>query len=149
MYDHLTEHVLMEGALLDEYTAAAQSTNSKAFAYLVDLLVQDERRHHQAFTQLASSLRTTAELSGDDPEIPRPDFDKANVELLEVTRQLLAHEKADAAQLKQLRSELRDFEDTTLWGLLTDIMRRDTDKHIAILRYVEKQTKRARRGTSK
>ena len=33
------------------------------------------------------------------------------------------------------------MEDTTLWGLLVDIMRRDTDKHIAILKFARKHIK--------
>ena len=129
--------------MLEEYVATAEGTDSKALSYLINLLVEDERRHHRYFNELASSLKSEAELGGVDPVIPRLDLDQVDrAELLEATNLLLEHEKADAVELKRLRKELRDMEDTTLWALLVDIMMRDTDKHIAILRFVTDHAKR-------
>jgi hypothetical protein len=143
MYAFLTEHTRREGALLEEYVSVAQGTASNALSYLVNMLVEDERRHHRYFNELASSLRSDAELSRLDPVIPRLDFDRVEPDqLLADTKRLLDHEKADAAELKRLRKELRDLEDTTLWVLLVDVMSRDTDKHIAILRFVQEHAKK-------
>jgi bacterioferritin (cytochrome b1) len=73
--------------------------------------------------------------------VPRLDLDRVErAELRETTDRLLEHEKADAKELDRLRKELRDVKDTTLWGLLVDIMQRDTEKHIAILRFVQQHT---------
>ena len=138
MFKHLTEHVRHEGRLLDEYVATAESTDSKALSFLIGMLVDDERRHHRSFEALASSLKSEAELSGAEPVVPRLDLHLVDRdELLDVTRRLLDHEKADAKELKRLAKELRDVQDTTLWGLLVEVMLRDTEKHIAILRFVE------------
>ena len=137
MFTYLTEHMRREGAMLEEYVAIAEGTESKALAYLVNLLVEDEHRHHRFFSELASSLKSEAELSGVAPVIPRLDLrlvDKA--ELVTTTKRLLEHEQSDAAELKRLHKELKDLQDTTLWGLLVQIMQRDTEKHIAILRFV-------------
>jgi hypothetical protein len=143
LFDHLLKHLHEEGAILDEYVETAGGTQSKALAYLVGMLVADERRHHRQFADLASSLKSEAEFSATEPVVPRMDFDHEDRDaLLEVTRRLLAHEETDAKELKRLRRELRDVEDTTLWGLLVDVMQRDTDKHIAILRFVELHTKK-------
>lgn len=136
LYAHLTEHVQNERGLLEEYVAAADATGSKAFAYLVKLLIEDERRHHVLFEELAASLKTTAELGGQDPVVPWMDFDRvdpANVRGL--TDRLVEREQQDLRELKKLQKELRDVKDTTLWSLLVDLMQRDTDKHIAILRF--------------
>ena len=57
---------------------------------------------------------------------------------LELTRELIANEEADATELKRLRKEMRDFEDTTLWALLVDTMQLDTAKHLTLLRFVER-----------
>jgi rubrerythrin len=131
MFEHLTEHTRREGAMLSEYAAIAEATESKALQYVINLLLEDERRHHRYFNELAASLKSEAELSADRVE---------RAELRETTDRLLEHERADAKELDRLRKELRDVKDTTLWGLLVDIMRRDTEKHIAILRFVQQHT---------
>jgi bacterioferritin (cytochrome b1) len=137
LFNHLTSHVERERSLLEEYATAADQTDSKAFAYLVRLLVDEERHHHQLFLALASSLKTDAELSGEDPAIPYMDFNRADHERIrQLSRQLLEREADDAKDLKQLHKEMRDVADTTLWDLLVNLMRRDTDKHIAILEFV-------------
>ncbi len=48
----------------------------------------------------------------------------------------MENEQKDARELKRLQRELRMVKDTSLWGLLVDLMQRDTRKHIAILRFV-------------
>lgn len=141
LFAHLTSHAADERGLLEEYAKAARSTDSKALAFLVNLLMEDEIRHHKMFEQLARSLKTTAELSGTTPEVPDVDFQRSDpAQVLDVTRRLLARERADAQELKRLHRELRDVKDTTLWSLLVDVMRQDTEKHISILDFVAKHT---------
>ena len=145
LFAHLASHGQLEGALLEEYRRAAEGSQSKALTYLVGILIEDELRHHRMFSELAESLKSDAELSG-DPVIPRMDFDRVDgAAVLEVTERMLQREKKDAEQLKRLQRELRDVEDTTLWGVLVDLMRRDTEKHIAILQFAKRHTKRRRR----
>ncbi len=111
-------------------------------AYVVNLLIEDEQRHHRLFAELASSLKADAECSG-DPVVPRMDFDRSNrTTVAEVTERLLQREEGDARELKRLQRELSVFKDTTLWGLLVELMERDTDKHIALLRFVRRHVKR-------
>jgi rubrerythrin len=141
LYNHLATHVENETSLLQEYMAAAEKTDSKAFAYLVNLLIEDERRHHGTFAALAASLTTEAELSGQDPEIPYLDLDRADRgQVRDLSERLLEREKQDAEELKRLHKELRDVKDTSLWDLLVSNMRADTDKHIAVLEFVLRHT---------
>ncbi len=142
IYVHLTEHVIREQALLEEYVNAAVKTDSKALAYLINLLVEDERRHHILFRQLAQSLKSAAELKQETPDVPRMDLGRENrAEVLEVTERLLECEMSDRRELKRLQREVSDVKDTTLWGLLVELMERDTDKHIAILRFARRHAK--------
>ena len=143
LYAHLTSHADRERGLLEEYRSAAQTSPSKAMRYLVNLLIEDEIRHHLIFKELAESLQSEATLSGRDPIIPYLDFHKSeNREaVIDLTDQLLKKEQEDAQELKQLERELRDVKDTSLWGLLVDLMQRDTQKHIAILRFAKTHTK--------
>ena len=142
MYAYLSNHARIEGEMLDGYLQAAARTESKALAYVIGLLVEDERRHHRQFSELAASLKAEAELRGEEPVVPRLDFRSADRDaILELTRGLLANEENDALELKRLRKDLRDVEDTTLWALLVDTMQIDTAKHIAILKFVERHAK--------
>jgi len=142
MFTHLTEHTRREGAMLQQYVDIASTTDSKALAYVVNLLVEDERRHHRFFDELAASLKSESELSAEEPVIPRLDLARLErADLLDATSRLLEHEQSDAKELKRLRKELDDMQDTTLWGLLVDIMMRDTEKHISILRFVADHAK--------
>lgn len=144
LFKHLTDHIIQERDLLEEYATAARSTESKALAYLIHLLIEDEHRHHGLFKQLAQSLKSSAELTADSPEVPRMDFDNENrVGVLEVTQRLLDREEDDLRELKRLHRELRVVQDTTLWDLLVELMERDTEKHIAILRFAHSHAKHA------
>ena len=141
MFEHLTDHTRREGAMLQEYAEIAEATESNALRYVITMLLDDERRHHRYFNELAASLKSEAELSAEEPVVPRLDLDRVDRDdLRDTTRRLLEHEKSDAKELERLAKELKDVKDTTLWGLLVDIMVRDTEKHIAILRFVQQHT---------
>lgn len=139
MFQHLTGHTRREGAMLADYAELAATTESNALRYVINMLLEDERRHHRYFDELAMSLKSEAEFSEDEPVVPRLDLDRADpVELHDVTNRLLENEKADAKELRRLRKELHDVKDTTLWGLLVDVMLRDTEKHMEILEFIRR-----------
>jgi rubrerythrin len=139
LYAHLKGHVETERAMLEKYAEVAERTDSKAFRYLVKLLIDDEVRHHRIFNELAESLETEALMKGEEPDIPYLDFQRADRgAVLEGAKELLDNEERDVAELKRLKRELRDVKDTSLWELLVELMQRDTEKHIAILKFVRK-----------
>ena len=65
--------------------------------------------------------------------------------VIDLTEQLIQKEQQDGHELERLQRELRDVKDTTLWSLLVDLMERDTQKHIAILRFAKKHAGRRKR----
>lgn len=138
IYDHLLSHVEAERGILESYLDAAKRSESAAFRYLVDLIIEDEIRHHKRFQELADALRADAELSAESPAVPRLDWYKADRKLIrELTDQLIGQEKADAKELERLRRELKDVKDTTLWVLLVKLMESDTSKHLEILDFIK------------
>lgn len=142
LFDHLVNHVEREWETLKDYSAAAEGTNSRAFAYVVSLLAEDERRHHALFASLAASLKAEAELGSTEPAIPYMDFHKSDgARVRELTLRLLKSEEQDSKDLKRLHEELHEVKDTTLWDLVVSLMRRDTDKHIAMLEFVLDHTR--------
>ena len=145
LHAHLTKHIETERGLLEEYSDIAAGTESKAFRYLVNLLIEDEIRHHRIFADLAESVETIALMKAKEPAVPFIDFVPADRNaVLEATERLLEHEIEDARDLKRLRRELRNTKDESLKGLLVELMQRDTEKHIAILRFVRMRTRRRR-----
>jgi len=138
MYDFVSDHVATEGAILEEYQRLAEDpSGSPAFRYLAALILTDERRHHQMFNDLAESIRKLAEISADDGPIPSLHGLKADRErIMATTDRLLETERADAKELKQLAKQMKDLRETTLWGLLLELMQDDTSKHIKILQFI-------------
>jgi hypothetical protein len=138
LYDHLTAHEQQEQEVLAEYQDAAAAANSAAFAYLADLIVDDEIRHHEICRDLAAALKTDAELRPEEPAIPRLDVAQGDPQkIIELTERLLESERADARELHRLAGEMKDVKDTTMWWLLVRLMEMDTAKHIEILEFVQ------------
>jgi hypothetical protein len=83
-----------------------------------------------------------SELRSDDEPIPslrglRADRDR----VIDVTERLIEVEQSDAKELKTIAKELKDVYDTTLWGLLIELMQDDTAKHVKILRFIRDRAK--------
>jgi hypothetical protein len=143
LYDHLTSHEQKEREVLVKYQEAAAASKSAALAYLASLIVEDEIRHHKTFRDLASALKSEAELRPDEPVIPRLDVGKADSQqVLELVEQLLESERADAKDLHHLAGQMKDVKDTTLWWLLVRLMEMDTAKHIEILEFARRQARK-------
>ncbi len=146
LFDYLSSHEANERGLLVEYQDAAAGAGSAAFSYLVDLIVEDEIRHHRLFRELTSALRSDVEMRSEEPAVPRPgDWGSDPSRVTALTDQLLDREREDARELRRLAGVLEELEDVTLWPLLVRLMQMDTQKHIAILEFVRRRTRAARR----
>ena len=146
LFDYVEDHVQSEGAILDEYQRLADDqSGSPAFRYLTRLILDDERRHHQMFEDLAESVRQMAEMRLEDEPIPSLHGLRSDRERIKaVTERLLAVERADAKELKRFERSLREVRDTTLWALLVELMQADTAKHIKILSFIRDRADNAR-----
>ncbi len=136
LFAHFTAHTEQENTLLGAYEALARSSRSEFVRYLSAMLLEDERRHHHMFTQLANTMVGQAALSrvGDDVPPVTPTEDLADLRPLTAQRQLAS-----------LRRKLRDVRDTTIWDLLVQLAERDTDKHLLILRFIDAVSRDAAR----
>ena len=142
LYEHLSSHMDNEVGLLTAYQDAAAESGSAAFEYLASIIVEDEKRHHRLFEELANALRSDVEMRPVEPAVPdMAGFGQLPAKVVELTDELLAREEQDAAELRHLSRELRDVRDTTLWQLLVKVMELDTEKHAEILRFVRKHAR--------
>ena len=132
-------HVRDEVYVLERYEALAKATKDPGTKFLLELILEDEHRHHLLFEELAASV---AAHPGPDvatvPPAPHPEPEHIP-ELLEHTRRFLELERDDAASLKQLIRDLRPAGDEMLWRLLVELMQLDTEKHLKVLEYLERR----------
>ena len=106
LYDHVTAHGKNEGEILTAYEQLADDTDSPAIAFLARLILDDERRHHQLLDALGSTIRTTAELTGEPVPIPHlGSFRRDRERILAETERLLAFEEDDNRDLERLAKE--------------------------------------------
>ena len=128
----------LTGAALDAY-AEVRSDATGAVAYLIDMILADEVRHHQMFAELANAIAPSGRAVADASAVPLPtpiDEDK-RIPMLMRTRELLEAERKDEHELKELQHELRPVRDRTIWPLLVEMMALDTEKHMKMLHRVE------------
>lgn len=139
LYDHLTRHATDEQATIERYRDLAEGAQSATFGYLVDLIVEDEIRHHRWMADLAATVRSASDLT--EPPLPTLDLDRAGGEVLAATEELLRIERVDRKALKALERKLDDVRDTTVWALIVHLMLVETDKHIAVLDFVHRHAR--------
>ena len=137
----LETHGEREGTALASYErVAGESSAGGAVQYLVRLILEDERRHHRVFAEMANELKSFVSELDVEPRVPVM-VDHPDPELLAETKRLLAFEKSDTKELRQLRKVLRHAPRSSLQPLLVDLMLHDTAKHISILEFIRDHLK--------
>jgi rubrerythrin len=139
---HFSEHAAGERELLEAY-AEFRDSGPEHVRYLVNLILDDEARHHRMFDELVNRLRSDIDWTDYGPQVPYLEKTLADREsLVAATRRLLDFEHEDDKALERLRKELRPVRDTTLFSLLVELMQFDTKKHVAILRFIQRSAER-------
>jgi hypothetical protein len=136
LVERIARHGREEGALLERYERFVESGPSPATRYLVNLIIEDERRHHRVLAEIAGVI-AWGTLSDVPAPVPRLEEGVPDAEFVKETKRLLASERRDRADLKKLRRRLRSYT-RTMWPTLIDLMLLDTQKHIRILRFILK-----------
>ncbi|MBO0746920.1 MAG: hypothetical protein J2O47_01140 [Acidimicrobiaceae bacterium] len=142
---HIEQHIATESGAAQAYEDLGKAEDPQV-RYLASLIAQDEYRHHQLLSDIAQSLRSRVAEKADDSAIAKsaPLSPERRDALLENTRQLLSIEENDTGELKKLRRQLDKAPDETVWPLLIEIMELDTEKHIRILKAIERYLTRDR-----
>jgi rubrerythrin len=136
LYDSLVAHEREERGVTAAYEELASTTASDTARYLVDLILEDERRHHWLLQELSNRVRAMATLEERGPRVPTLDVKRGDVDLLKATRRFLAIERKDRAALRRLARKARRL-GGELDALVVGLLQSDTDRHIRILRFIE------------
>lgn len=129
-------HVREESYFLDRYEKLVEDVEDRGTRFLIDLILEDERHHHELFNRLAEAAR------GDPDALPPPPApSKAEIEqILEATERFLQAERDDRVKLRELKKELKPAQ-VGHWHLLVELMDLDTQKHVVILEFLIRQLK--------
>ncbi len=144
---HLAEHVSSESHLISKYRELATAPDTPAAArYLMNLVVEDEERHHRLLQEIVTTFDNDFGWYHEPGALPNLPDGPPSQALEEATSQFLNAELTDQEQLQALREELRVSRDTSLSPLLVELMEHDTAKHIVLLTFIRDHV--ARRATT-
>lgn len=149
LYSHLARHVEGEAAMMHAYEKLAIESDVPHVAFLINLIAQDEARHHKLYEEWMETLRAFAELRDDAAGVPHLRREANAAEIMSRAEQLLAFEENDARELKELARDLKEVRETTLWGILVEVMRLDTEKHIKMLSFLRDHAARTLKAEAK
>ena len=141
---HLTWHMDTEREVLREYGRLAEETTDEHIRYLINLILDDEVRHHRLFQEMVNWLR--AETESREVVGPRlPAHQSMGAEerdrLRSKTDELLRFEREDAKELRELKGDIDTVKDTAWWSILIESMELDTRKHVRILEFIRNEAR--------
>lgn len=131
----LQHHLDSEREALVQYGTLIDDTPDDRVRFLVQMILDDEVRHHQLFAEMIKRLRSELEQRGTSA-LPPMRTGRGDPRLREQTTRLLALERDDIKELRELRKELAKVADTEWWSVLAEVMAADNRKHIKLLEFV-------------
>ena len=142
-FDALMAHERDEEDVISAYEVFATEAESGVVRFLVQLIVEDERRHHQVLQQLANTIRSQATFQETEPRLPYFDVHRQRDRgVLDATKRFLAVERKDRAHLKELAKTVESC-GGELDAFVVDLIRMDTERHIAILKFIDHLVRRS------
>lgn len=142
-FEALVAHERDEADVIAAYETFARDTESDVVRFLIELIVEDERRHHRVIEQLANTIRAQATFEDVKPRIPYLDVRRhRDQQLLAATRMFLDIERKDRRHLKDLTKSVEQSAGE-VDAFIVNLMRMDTERHIAILKFIEHLIKRS------
>lgn len=132
-------HAEEERETVEAYAALAERTPDPALRVLLELLIDDERKHHAIFRRIAARLRDDAEWTRSDEALPVAPaagrIDPADRRFLESAAQ---GERRGSRELRRLARERADL-NGGLISALVESMADDSDKHARILSFAARR----------
>jgi hypothetical protein len=137
LFDAIGAHEHDEQEIIDAYAAFAERTSSQTVRYLINLIVEDERRHHRVLMELANTIRAEVTFEERGSRMPYLDVHRGDIELLEATKRFLDIERHDREELRALSRQV-NRNGAPLEGFMLKLVLEDSDRHIRILRFIER-----------
>jgi hypothetical protein len=137
MIEHLQHHIDDEQDMLVAYGTLLRQSENAPVCYLLDLLLEDERRHHRILIEMINQFRSSEDAVDQQPHVPWM-TPKPDPQIAAATRRLLRSERSDLRRLRALRRRLKFLRRHSLNGVLVDSLILDTRKHLGYLRAIQR-----------
>jgi rubrerythrin len=137
LLDAVERHVSAEQDALAQYEYLRTASGDPAIALVMQLILEDEERHHGLLKRIEATVRDALEWTHSPAALPTtaPPQQPVTSELLESATFLIKEERTGARYLRDLAHREKDVS----WGLpslLIDMMAMDSDKHARLLQFV-------------
>ena len=135
----LTSHETREEETLAGYRQLAEALPTAGLRYVARLILSDEQRHHQFFGDLGETVSAFEDLAARGMPVPPISGEAdpaARLNALLSLEQFITREEQERTDLERLAADLEPSRDTTLWSLIVQIMREDTERHIRLLEFM-------------
>jgi hypothetical protein len=134
----LLQHIDDEREAIARYDALHDDVDDAAVRYLVDIIADDEQRHHDFLREMLHHEQACVSLRSEAPQVPWRTRPRNASALRSAVRTLRRVERRDLRELRSLKRRLLRERDHSLLPLLCDLMVHDTKKHLRILRELDR-----------
>lgn len=135
----LTSHEAREEETLAGYRQLAEVLPTAGLRYVARLILSDEQRHHQFFGDLSETVLAFEDLAARGMPVPPISGEAdptARQNALQSLEQFIRLEQEEQTDLERLAVDLKPSQETTLWSVIVQIMREDTERHIRLLEFM-------------
>jgi hypothetical protein len=144
--DTVQAHINAETGLLTTYKQLAATTRDPVMALLLNVVLDDEERHHTLLERMAARLHASlnwlpapdALPTGSEPA-PAPSDDQ-----IATLRALAEHEEEGARQMRRIAAQEGDLYGG-LFTVLLEAMAMDSEKHAHLLRFLQRRAQQQAR----
>jgi hypothetical protein len=133
----LEAHIAAETDDAAHASHLADTSGDRAINVLLELIVEDARRHAELLERMVKRLRNELEFTESPNALPVPDTNglAGAEESLATLRGLIRNQQEGARYLRHLARQDAELYDG-FFALLMDTFARDGEKHVHILRYM-------------
>ena len=140
----MESHAAQERDSMDDYRRLAATVGDPVVAMLMQMVLEDEERHHALLQRMALTLHdnlnwthSSAALPTHAPTGAGPDGATTR-EAIAATRAFVDEERQGARYLRKLAHDERDIHGG-LFSLLLETMAMDSEKHEHVLRFIQQR----------
>jgi rubrerythrin len=137
LLDAVERHAIAEQDALAQYEHLRTASEDPVIALVMELILEDEERHHGLLKRIEASLRDAIEWTHSPAALPVPAPPKEPVthELVETASALIKEEHTGAHYLRELAHQDKNAS-AGLQSVLIEMMAMDSDKHARLLQFV-------------